>query len=51
MKPDANDVFGIVGLGLFAAGVWWIYEPAALIALGLVFVGLHLRGAGIRRGR
>jgi hypothetical protein len=48
-KPDTNDLFGVAGFGLVAAGLWMIYEPAALIVVGGALIALHLRGAGLRR--
>lgn len=35
---DARDVHFYGGTAMLAAGAWFIYEPAALIAAGLVFL-------------
>lgn len=40
MTPDLHDTLTLVGAALVAAGVWWIYPPAALILLGAVLVGI-----------
>ena len=32
---DLRDVLALVGMGLVAVGLWWIYPPAALIAGGV----------------
>ena len=42
---DRNDVVTLVGVGLLAAGLWMVYPPAALIAVGLALVGMGLMGA------
>lgn len=39
------DLLFVVGVGLVCAGLWLIYIPAALIALGLGCVGAALWGA------
>lgn len=36
----AREIFGIVGLGLVAFGVWNIYPPAGEIVLGVEFCGV-----------
>lgn len=38
MKPDANDVLALLGLGLLAGGVAVIYWPAALIVTGVLLL-------------
>lgn len=48
---DLHDVVALLGLISFAAGIWWIYPPAALIAVGVLFlmaavVGRPSRGDG-----
>lgn len=48
--PEPNPfpiIFLLVGLVLVAAGVWWIYRPAALVAVGLILMAMALIG---RRG-
>lgn len=45
----AVDLGGIIGAGLVIAGLWWIYEPAALIAAGLTFVAISVQMARIRQ--
>jgi len=42
---DRNDAVTLVGVGLLAAGLWMVYPPAALIAVGLALVGMGLMGA------
>jgi hypothetical protein len=39
------DLAAVVGVLLVAAGLWWIYPPAALICLGLGAIGAALLGA------
>jgi len=49
-QPEPNPfpfIFALVGFLVFTAGVWWIYRPAALIAAGLILIGLAFFG---RRG-
>lgn len=37
--------FVVTALGLIGAGVWWIYPPAALIAVGaLMWIDLSIGG-------
>lgn len=48
---DPNDVIGALGLLLVAAGIWWIYPPAGLIAAGLMLIGLAvILALGHKRG-
>lgn len=39
---DGNDVIFLAGAGTVAYGVWQIYPPAGIIALGLVMVAVAL---------
>jgi hypothetical protein len=39
------DLLAGLGLLLVAAGLWWIYPPACLIAVGLTFLFLGVWGA------
>jgi hypothetical protein len=42
-----QEVAAIIGVGLFVAGVWMIYPPAALISAGLALLApfiFSLRG-------
>jgi len=48
---DRNDAVTLVGMGLLAAGLWMVYPPAALIAVGLALVGMGLMGAWAKAGR
>ena len=48
---DRNDAVTLVGVGLLAAGLWMVYPPAALIAVGLALVGMGLMGAWVKAGR
>ena len=45
-----NDVVGLVGLGLLAYGLWWIYWPLAFVVPGAVLTAVALIGAWPRRG-
>jgi len=38
--------FMLIGFVLVTAGVWWIYRPAALVAAGLILMGLAFIGRG-----
>lgn len=42
---DRNDVVTLVGMGCLAGGLWMIYPPAALIAVGLVLIVVGVLGA------
>jgi hypothetical protein len=46
-KPnlDLNDIFFIVGLGLFTSGIGILSVPAAMIATGGLFLAIALIGA------
>jgi len=46
---DMDDVLVLVGLGLLGYGIWMIYPPAALIAIGLVSCSLGVMGSRMRR--
>ena len=41
---DSRDILLLLGLGLFAAGLWLIWAPIALVALGLIFVAAAVGG-------
>lgn len=45
MKLDSSDVLILVGTALAAVGLWIIYPPAALIALGAWFIAAGVRAA------
>lgn len=38
------DVVAALGALVVAAGLWWIYPPAGLIALGLVLIATGVLG-------
>jgi hypothetical protein len=42
---DRNDAVTLMGVGLLAAGLWMVYPPAALIAVGLALVIFGILGA------
>lgn len=53
-QPSPNPfpgVFMLTGFLVLAAGVWWIYRPAALIVAGLVLLGFGFFGRGFSGGR
>ena len=35
-----KDLLALAGLALLAAGLWWIYPPAALVVVGLVLLAV-----------
>lgn len=39
-----RNVCFLAGLGLIAAGCWWIWPPLALLVVGLVLIILALWG-------
>ncbi len=43
--PHVYDLFGVIGLALGTFGLWEVWPPLALIAIGLVLMGVALRGA------
>ena len=45
---DKRDWTGIVGLSIFGAGVWAIFWPAGLIAIGVVL--LYVAHGGVNSG-
>lgn len=45
-----SDVFLLIGLGLLAAGFYFVYPPLALILPGAFFVGMGVLGALSGRG-
>ena len=45
MIPRLFDLLALLGVLLLTAGVWWIYPPAALIALGAKLLIFSLWGA------
>jgi len=45
MKWIVIDIIATVGLGLFAAGAWIIYPPAALIGVGAILMALAIVSA------
>jgi hypothetical protein len=46
-KPnlDIRDIFFVVGLALFAAGIGILSVPAAMIAVGALFLAMAFVGA------
>lgn len=44
-KPDLNDLFWAVGLGLATYGAYLIYFPAAFIVPGVTLFWLGIRRA------
>lgn len=48
---DIDDVLVVLGVGLVSWGIWMIYRPAALIAVGLMCLSLGLLGSRLRRRR
>lgn len=45
-KFPLNFYVFTLGLGLFAGGMFAIYPPAAVIAVGLILMGISLFGGG-----
>lgn len=43
--PDLRDVLVLVGVLLTGTGIWLIYPPAALIAVGVFLAALGLWGS------
>lgn len=44
MKIDIRDGVASVGLALVASGLWWVYEPSALIVVGSFLVFVAVKG-------
>ncbi len=42
---DFNDILVLVGLSSTGYGIWQIYPPAALIAIGCVLFVMGMRGS------
>lgn len=41
--PGLRDVLGLAGLLLVAAGLWRVWEPAALVVCGAILLYVALR--------
>lgn len=41
---DLTDVLVFTGTALVSAGCWFIYEPAAYLSAGIIFLGIGLKG-------
>lgn len=39
------DLLGVAGLASIGVGLWWVYPPASLIALGAAACWLAVQGA------
>jgi len=51
-KSDiVDDVLTVGGIVMIGTGIWFIYWPAALIAMGLLFASLGILGSRLRRRR
>ena len=48
---DRNDVAVMIGGGMLGVGLWMIYPPAALIAVGLALITFGILGAWQKAGR
>lgn len=47
---DLHDIVALLGLISLAAGVWWIYPPAALILVGVILLVVGVVGRPPARG-
>lgn len=45
---DIDDALVVIGGGMVAGGIWFIYWPGALITIGLAFLFLGIRGSKLR---
>lgn len=45
MKTLLIEIGGLIGAACVAAGVYWIYEPAGLITLGVLLLAASIKGA------
>jgi len=50
-KIDMDDIMVVFGGLMVGTGIWFIYWPAALIVMGLVFLFLGIRGSKIKRSK
>ena len=41
---DFADACLAAGLCLLGVGAWWIYPPASLLLLGVILLGMGIRG-------
>jgi len=48
---DLDDVLTIGGIAMIGTGIGFIYWPAALITMGLLFASLGILGSKLRRRR
>ena len=48
---DIDDALVVIGGAMVAAGIWFIYWPAALIIIGLAFAFLGIRGSKLHRSK
>lgn len=48
IRPDLSDLLILLGVGCAGAGLWMVYPPAALVAVGIFLTALGVAGA--RRG-
>ncbi|WP_373047188.1 hypothetical protein [Vulgatibacter sp.] len=46
---DLHDLVALLGLILFAGGLWWIYPPLALVVVGALLMAAAFFGTA-RRG-
>jgi len=46
---DFDDILVVSGGFMGAAGLWLIYEPLALITIGILLAFLGIRGSKLRR--
>ena len=47
-RVDANDVLGLIGLGLLAYGLWWVWWPLTFSVPGAILLLLAMVGAALR---
>ena len=50
-KIDWDDLLAVGGIAMIGIGIWFIYWPAALITMGLLFASLGILGGKLRRHR